>query len=228
MFNLMLEFKQKHGHCKVPREYNENPKLGRWVSQWRYRYREYKRTSGQKGDPKRMKRLESIGLVDDITTGYENMRAKCTRWDDILKLLLEFKQKHGHLRVPRKYNENPKLGRWASQWRYKYREYKRTNGQKGDPERMKHLESIGLVDDIFFRKHENRKTRNHFDNEVFAPIIVSSISPSCLSNNQNFTEETPSSIGMKGGKNDNSGGADTQATLDSLGSELRDKGGFWA
>jgi hypothetical protein len=56
---------------KVPQKYDENPKLGIWVGHWRSNYREYKRTNGQKGDPLRMKRLESIGLVDDVSTGNE-------------------------------------------------------------------------------------------------------------------------------------------------------------
>jgi hypothetical protein len=147
MYNQLLEFKQKHGHVKVPCQYNENKKLGRWVNNWRSNYREYKRTDGKKGDPERMKCLESIGLVDDITTGYEKENAKKI-WYDMYNQLLEFKQKHGHVKVPQQYNENPKLGRWVGKRRCVYREYKRTNGQKGDPERMKCLESIGLVDDI--------------------------------------------------------------------------------
>jgi hypothetical protein len=146
MFNQLLEFKQKHGHVKVLRQYDENKKLGIWVRHWRSNYREYKRTNGQKGDPERMNRLESIGLVDDSTTGDANRRVN-TSWKDMYNQLLEFKQKHGHVNVPRQYDENPKLGTWVRHWRSAYRDYKRTNGQKGDPERMKCLESIGLVDD---------------------------------------------------------------------------------
>jgi hypothetical protein len=33
MYNKLLEFKQKHGHVKVLQQYNENPKLGRWVGE---------------------------------------------------------------------------------------------------------------------------------------------------------------------------------------------------
>eukprot|EP01083_Nonionella_stella_P150302 478605_1 len=105
-----------------------------------------------------MKCLESIGLVDDITTGYAKDDVK-EHWYGMYNQLLEFKQKHGHVKVPCKYNENKKIGRWVKEqrsnyreykrtnimkikklgiWvvkqRGKYREYKRTNGQKGDPE----------------------------------------------------------------------------------------------
>jgi glycerol-3-phosphate cytidylyltransferase-like family protein len=155
MYNQLLEFKQKHGHVKVPRQYNENPKLGIWVMTNRSNYREYKRSNGQKGDPERMKDLESIGLVDDIITGYTNRHVNNTNWYNMYNQLLIFKQKHGHVKVPQRCDENEKLGMWAHNQRRNYREYKRTNGQKGDPEQMKCLESIGLVDDILFKiRHE--------------------------------------------------------------------------
>jgi hypothetical protein len=110
MFKLLLEFKQKHGHFKiVPCGCgNENKKLGRWVSNRRIDYIEYKRTKGQKGNLERMKHLESIGLVDDITTGDEKNGLK-EYWDEMCNQLLEFKQKYGHVRVPQQYNENKDL-----------------------------------------------------------------------------------------------------------------------
>jgi hypothetical protein len=228
MYNRLLEFKKKHGHLKVPQKYNENPELGRWVMNRRRDYREYKRTYGQKGDPEQMMSLESIGLVDDITTGDANEGVEQI-WYGMYNQLLEFKQKHGHVKVPQQYNENKKLGIWVVKQRGKYREYKRTNGQKGDPERMKCLESIGLVDDIRIRIHHDKMT-NFANTKVSAPIIVSSISPTFSSHTQTITKEIPSLAGMKGEEknDDNSGGVnDTQADLDFLGSDLRGKGGFW-
>jgi hypothetical protein len=228
MFKLLLEFKQKHGHFKVPRKGNEYGKLGIWVSNRKGDYREYKRTNGLKGDPERMKRLESIGLVDGITTGDAKDDVKVS-WYGVYNQLLEFKQKHGHVKVPAKYNENKKLGRWVTNWRRNYREYKRTNGQKGNPEQMKHLESIGLVDDIHIRIHHDKMT-NCANVKVSTPMIVSSMSPTFSSNTQTITEEMPLLAGMKGKEKngENSGGVDhTQADSDFLGSELRGKGGFW-
>jgi hypothetical protein len=109
MYNQLLEFKQKHGHVKLPARYSENKKLGIWVGHWRSAYREYKRTNRQKDDPERMKHLESIGLVDDISTE-DAKRCNSSRWDDMFNQLLEFKKKHGHVKVPQQYNENKMLG----------------------------------------------------------------------------------------------------------------------
>jgi hypothetical protein len=228
MYNQLLEFKQKHGHVKVPQQYNENSKLGMWVKERRNAYREYKRTNRQKGDPERMKCLESIGLVDDITTGYEKLSYNKI-WYGMYNQLLEFKQKHGHVKVPQRYNGNPKLGNWVRHWRSHYREYKRTNGKKGDPERMKCLESIGLVDDILVTIHHDKMT-NCANVKVSTPIMVSSMSPTFSSHTQNITKETPLLAGMKGEEkndDDSCGVNHSQAHLDFLGSELSGKGGFW-
>jgi glycerol-3-phosphate cytidylyltransferase-like family protein len=215
MFNLLLEFKQKHGHVKVPQRCNENGKLGMWVSKQRKNYREYKRTDGKKGDPDRMKRLESIGMVADISTEDAKRCRKNSTWDNMFKLLLEFKKKHGHVKVPQQCNENKKLGIWVKNRRRIYRDYKQMNEQKGDPKRMKRLESIGLVDDII-KKHED-KMKDCAYNKAFAPIIVSSMSPTLSSNTQNITKEMPLSTVMKGEKNGESGNDNTQADLDFLG-----------
>jgi hypothetical protein len=229
MFKLLLEFKQKHGHFKIPSDCgNENKKLVRWMYNWRKNYREYKRTNGQKGDPKRMKCLESIGLVDDITTKNANRRVN-TSWNVMYNQLLEFKQKHGHVKVPQRHSENPKLGNWVKHWRSNYREYKRTNGQKGDPVLMEHLESIGLVDDIRIRIHHDKMT-NCANIKVPTPMIVSSMSPTFSSHTQTITKENPLLVSMKREEKsgDNRGGANhTQADLNFLGSELSGKGGFW-
>jgi hypothetical protein len=143
--------------------------------------------------------------------------------------LLEFKQKHGHVKLPQQYNENPKLGMWVKEQRKNYREYKRTIGQKGDPEQMKRLESIGLVDDILFRVHYDKIT-NCANVKVSTPMISLSMSPTFSSYTQTITKEIPSLVGMKGEEknDDNSDGVNhTQADLYFLGSELRGKGGFW-
>jgi hypothetical protein len=70
-------------------------------------------------------RLESAGLVGNCDD---------SRWDDIFKVLLEFKQKHGHFKIPCDCgNENKKLATWVINRRIDYREYKRTTGQKRKP-----------------------------------------------------------------------------------------------
>jgi hypothetical protein len=68
-----------------------------------------------------MKRLESIGLVDGISTWCEKARVTHPNWDNMFNQLLEFKKKYGHVTLPRKYNDNLKLGIWIAKWRSNYR-----------------------------------------------------------------------------------------------------------
>lgn len=37
-YKELLEFKKKHGHCMVPREYEDTPGLGQWVATQRYQH----------------------------------------------------------------------------------------------------------------------------------------------------------------------------------------------
>jgi hypothetical protein len=107
--------------------------------------------------------------------------------------------------------------------------HKKTNGQKGDPERMKCLESVGLVDDILFKIRHDKAT-NCANVKVSTPMIASSMSPTCSSYAQTITKEIPLLASMKGEEKsgDSSGGVNhTQADSHFLGSELRGKGGFW-
>ena len=55
-FAELQMFKSRHGHCKVPSEWEENPQLGRWVS-----FQRQKRQGG-KLDLERQHRLEEIGF----------------------------------------------------------------------------------------------------------------------------------------------------------------------
>ncbi len=63
------------------------------------RLQRVQRTNWKKGDPERMKCLESIGVVDDIATGYEKGGIN-EIWYDMYRQMLESKQKHGHVKVP--------------------------------------------------------------------------------------------------------------------------------
>ena len=65
MFQRLLEFKEKHGHCLVPNRFKDDKKLGLWVSMQR---RQYKAYSTDKFDATalsmdRIRRLEDIGFV---------------------------------------------------------------------------------------------------------------------------------------------------------------------
>ncbi len=126
----LLYFEEENGHCNVPHDYSDNPQLGRWVSQQRQR-----RKSG-KLLPEREKMLEEIGFKWAIIDlgGVKQTEV----WDLRYNQLLEFKQQHGHCKVPHHFPENSQLGKWVSSQRQKRRQ------NKLKPERERLLEEIGF------------------------------------------------------------------------------------
>ncbi|KAL7572037.1 hypothetical protein ACA910_001690 [Epithemia clementina (nom. ined.)] len=49
MFERLAAFKEKHGHCLVPKRYQEDPKLGTWVDTQRVQYKKTKKIPDEKG-----------------------------------------------------------------------------------------------------------------------------------------------------------------------------------
>lgn len=59
-YNQLVEFKQKHGHCRVPHGYPANKKLSWWVMNQRA-----ERKKGEKGwlSQDRIRMLDSVGFI---------------------------------------------------------------------------------------------------------------------------------------------------------------------
>jgi hypothetical protein len=78
-------------------------------------------------------------------------------WDEMFGQLLSFKQKHGHLNVPREYVGNPKLGRWVST----NRKAKRKDGNhKGRKLLQPQYFKLGLIEIWPWRKSYNLSFRD--------------------------------------------------------------------
>jgi len=124
MFSALVEYKNKYGHCNVPQNYSESPKLAIWVS--------HQRVAKQKGTiiDERKKRLEEIGFV------WNTLEAS---WEKMFTELIEYKNIHGHCHVPHKYSENPQLGNWVNN--------QRQNKKQGilSKERIAKLNEIGFM-----------------------------------------------------------------------------------
>uniref|UniRef100_A0A7S3P091 Helicase-associated domain-containing protein n=1 Tax=Amphora coffeiformis TaxID=265554 RepID=A0A7S3P091_9STRA len=74
MFDRLVAFKQRNGHCLVPKRYAEDPKLGTWVETQRVQYkrlqREYDETRGVESvqpnkrlNQERLRKLHEIGFA---------------------------------------------------------------------------------------------------------------------------------------------------------------------
>lgn len=124
-YNLLIEFREQYGHTLVPRvskgKYEE---LGVWVGAQRYAF---------KNNLLRQDRIEKLNDIYFIWDSYE------AHWEKMLLLLIEYKNKYGHVKVPGnskgKYRE---LGRWVG--------YQRNNMRKNllDKHKIKKLAELGL------------------------------------------------------------------------------------
>ena len=58
-FEMLVEFRSERGHCRVPRDFPDNPQLASWIKRQRRLFR-----SGSVC-PSRIARLEELGFVWD-------------------------------------------------------------------------------------------------------------------------------------------------------------------
>lgn len=115
MYMLLVDFRDRFGHCDVPTKWKENVKLSQWVSHQRFKYkaRQQGRKVGESIKKEQIERLESIGFCWD---------PKGQVWWSMYRALEEFKREYGHCRVPQVYRSNPKLGIWVRHQRRACRE----------------------------------------------------------------------------------------------------------
>jgi len=116
-------FKKKHGHCMVPRNYQPNPALGKWVSNLRQRNKR-----GELAEDK-------ILLLDALGFCWERQ----TTWGQRINDLKLFKKEYGHCNVPSVYPPNLSLGHWV----FKMRQQKKLGTLAED--RILILDGLGFV-----------------------------------------------------------------------------------
>ncbi|OEU21618.1 hypothetical protein FRACYDRAFT_181025 [Fragilariopsis cylindrus CCMP1102] len=111
-FQQLVAYKEQHQNTKVPYNYKENPKLGRWAYQQRSLYNRGELPSD------RIDVLKSIGFV---WVGIKGIAATHQiKWMNMFQELVAYKEQHQNTKVPFNSKENPKLGRWVSQQRCSY------------------------------------------------------------------------------------------------------------
>jgi hypothetical protein len=60
--NELASYRKIHGHCNIPRSYNENNKLGKWVAKQRSNYRLHVKGKTWPMTTFRINRLEGLGF----------------------------------------------------------------------------------------------------------------------------------------------------------------------
>jgi hypothetical protein len=129
-FAQLAAYHQRFGHCLVPQDWPENPRLARWV-----RFQRQCHKSGALS-PAESAQLESLGFAWKIKTYSDEI------WDRQFARLVDYQQRFGHCRGPYHCPEYKSLGRWLQTQRLllKFGKLK--------PERMVRLKSINFPGDF--------------------------------------------------------------------------------
>lgn len=133
-YEELKKFVKSHGHCLVPKDYAENPQLGRWVQNQRLQHKLLEQRKSTRLSPFRLAKLNALDfqwrLRDD--------------WFHRYRELAEHYKLHKTCNIPRRYKPNPSLGHFVAKQRFQYKLFK-----EGKPSSMS-VERINLLNSLNF------------------------------------------------------------------------------
>ncbi|MDP3559703.1 MAG: Helicase associated domain protein [Legionellaceae bacterium] len=127
-FICLSKYREEHGNCNVPKNYQNNQNLSKWVDHQRTSYR-----NNNLGEI-RLKKLRSLDFIFDP---FDDV------WEKSFNCLREYKENFGHCDVSRA--EQPQLFLWIGKQRSKYQK------EGLSDERIEKLKSIGFT----FKPHDS-------------------------------------------------------------------------
>jgi len=139
----LTDYKNEHGNCLVPKGYEPNKQLGRWVTRQRKQYRFLQEGKQSQMTDERITKLEEIGFVWDASCLHGGQPNNDT-WNQRHKEMIEYKHKHRDCNVPQGYKANKQLGMWVSKQRQQYRFLQEGKQSAMTEERIAKLEEIGF------------------------------------------------------------------------------------
>jgi uncharacterized protein YbgA (DUF1722 family) len=102
----LVKFKGNNDHCLVPKGYEQDKSLGRWVGN----QRNYHKNDKLRFDRKRI--LEEIGFAWKAEGSHSCDRSDKI-WHQQCEQLVAFKLKNSHCVVPTKHEQEKSLGQWV-------------------------------------------------------------------------------------------------------------------
>ena len=136
----LIKYRDDNGHCNVPCRQSS---LGWWVNTQR---REFKKSGAGKASSMSLERvniLNNIGFVWDASDKSAANKDD-DAWMRMFEKLMEYKEQHGDCLVPKRYEDNRKLGRWVSAQRHLYHCAKMGKSTRMTKERQHKLVAIGF------------------------------------------------------------------------------------
>ncbi|MHB8522840.1 MAG: DEAD/DEAH box helicase [Limisphaerales bacterium] len=152
LLKFLKKYKEKYGNCNVPVDFEENPRLGRWVASIRTQKRD-----GQCQLPQNLiGALDALGFVWDYRGP-----AVGEAWFRTLEELRMFKQRFGHCNVGT-YGDYIPLGRWVVSQRVR-----RKKGVLGE-DQIRLLDELGFVWDFQTQKTQATWMKWYRELEAYA------------------------------------------------------------
>ncbi|KAI2499588.1 hypothetical protein MHU86_14883 [Fragilaria crotonensis] len=132
----LIEFERLYGHQNVPQKSHSFPKLGTWVNKQRYHRHEL--TS------------EKVAVLEAVCFDWGEKLGE-TRWRMRYKALVAYRTKNGDCRVPTRWEDDRKLGRWVSLQRCQYKDFMSGRKTVMTKERIEMLQDLGFEWEISSR-----------------------------------------------------------------------------
>lgn len=143
-YQTLIEFKEQHGHARVPCNFvtDDGVNLGAWASNQRQEYRKREEGLPNAMSSERLQRLEEINFEWVLSIGLPTQDI----WNHNFSDMCEFKEKHGHTRVPRTFVSDfgLNLGIWGSRQRQEYSKCQKGVKSTLTAERIQLLNGIGF------------------------------------------------------------------------------------
>lgn len=136
-YGLLNEFKEKHGHIKVPAKGGEYDKLFSWMKTQITQYRNAKEGKLPALSEERIKLLDEIGMQ-------WGEKRKTTPWDERYEALIQYRKRFGHVNVPWQWKENVALAQWVNSQRKKYKDLMDGKRNNLTDEQINRLNLIGF------------------------------------------------------------------------------------
>lgn len=162
MFEELRRFHVEHGHCVITKADDDHQALYKWMCQQRLEYKKLRKDLGSKMTASRLQKLHDIGFTF-------NTRSTYLRWEDRMEQLRQYKQEHGHLRIP---VVDPDLGEFVARQRVEHAKYCNGKPSHLTEERIRDLTQLGFIFQVGKRRvAESKIVRKTWD-ERFDELVA--------------------------------------------------------
>ena len=134
-FQELKDYKERNGHCLVPRSYPPNQKLAYWIGHQRKECVKRKHNKKTRLSDERINALNSIGFCWDASAGVS--------WNQRWAELMKYKEEHGDFVIEK--DQNPELYRWCVLMRREYGNFVQGKKSRLSIKRIKEMESMGYI-----------------------------------------------------------------------------------